>query len=117
MVDQYKVKKLSVMITKKIEDIKLSYDSNGTTVGTKQYEALKTLQEGCDIYGLVGRNLPVCKFLYWIHYNNDIIPGFPYSWSIFGNRSGGYFDNEKDMLEDLQKYHEKLVLGSLEDYI
>jgi hypothetical protein len=112
-----KIKKLSVKYTKDIKDIKLMYNPNGTTVGDENYESMKILVEGCDVYGLVGNNLPVSKFLNWIHYNKDLCPGFPFSWSVFGNRSGVYYDNEEEMLESLQEYHGKLVLGSLEDEI
>lgn len=108
-----KIKKLSVKYTKNIKDIKLMYDPNGTIPDDENYESMKILVDMCDVYGLVGNNLPVPKFLYWIHYNKDLCPGFPFSWSIFGNRSGVYYDNEEEMLGSLQKYHEKLVLGSL----
>lgn len=112
-----KIKKLSVKYTKDIKDIELMYNPNGTAVGDENYESMKIIVDGCDVYGLVGQNLPVSKFLYWIHYNKDIEPNYPYSWSIFGNRSGIYYDNEQGMLNNLQEFHEKLVLGSLESEI
>lgn len=108
-----KIIKLSINRTKDIRDIKLHYNPNGANPGDENYESMKILEEGCDVYGLVGQNLSVSKFLYWIHYNTDLCPGYPYSWSIFGNRSGVYYTNEEEMLESLQDYHKRLILGSI----
>lgn len=76
-------------------------------------EEIKFFVDGSDIYGLAEQQ-SVWHFNFWVHYNNDIQPGYPYSWSIFGNRCGTYFDNEEEMLSNLQEYWQKLILGNLD---
>lgn len=111
------IRPLSTKKNIKLEDvIEPKLELNVKPLVIKQIKSKKDLSfetPGEDIYALAESSDIIYNFNFWLHYNPEIVKEYPFSWSIFGNRSGDYYKGEEEMIESLQKFWRGLIVKNV----